>query len=223
MAREIPGFEAIDDDISAAINAFCEEVPSLKEIVIWGLCDGASAASFYAHKDERVTGLILVNPWIRTEQGEAKAYLKHYYFRRLVDKAFWTKVFSGKFEFSSSVRSLLGMCKRIFLRVPEPISENDAEDAFTTEINIKSHQLSLPERFYQGLKAFSNPILLITSGNDLTAAEFLDVINRDKPWRKLSSVDSFHHETLPEADHTFSKRESMDEAIAITLTWLKAY
>src|SRR5262249_52771049 len=39
---EFTGFEAIDLDIAAAIDAFVARCPSLREIVLWGLCDAAS-------------------------------------------------------------------------------------------------------------------------------------------------------------------------------------
>ena len=33
---------------------------------------------FYAATDPRVTGVVLVNPWVRTQVGEARTYLRHY-------------------------------------------------------------------------------------------------------------------------------------------------
>ena len=83
--REQRDFTDVDADLRAAIDAFCARVPSLREVVIWGLCDAASAALFYAQQDERVTGLVLLNPWAHTEDGHAKATLKHYYGARLFD------------------------------------------------------------------------------------------------------------------------------------------
>ena len=74
---EVRSFENIDDDLEVAINKFFKEVPSLKDLVIWGLCDAASAALFYAYQDKRVTGLALLNPWVRTDKGIAKARLKY--------------------------------------------------------------------------------------------------------------------------------------------------
>ena len=57
---EFPGFEDLDADLAAAIDAFFTQVPSLREVVIWGLCDAASAALFYAGSDARVRGLVLL-------------------------------------------------------------------------------------------------------------------------------------------------------------------
>ena len=63
---EFVGFEGVEDDIRAAIDCFFEEVGELRRIALWGLCDGASAAAFYAALDRRVGALILINPWVRS-------------------------------------------------------------------------------------------------------------------------------------------------------------
>ena len=37
---EFRGFEHVEDDIAAAVEAFRSASPGLREIVLWGLCDG---------------------------------------------------------------------------------------------------------------------------------------------------------------------------------------
>ncbi|MDQ3185278.1 MAG: hydrolase 1, exosortase A system-associated, partial [Pseudomonadota bacterium] len=98
-------FEDLEDDLRCAIDGFLDEVPCLNEIVIWGLCDAASAALFYAYQDQRVTGLVLLNPWVRTDEGVANAYLKHYYTTRLFEPQLWSKVWQGHFDYSQAIRS----------------------------------------------------------------------------------------------------------------------
>ncbi len=71
-AGDVGSFESVNDDVRAAVDAFFRQVPELRGVVLWGLCDGASAACFYAPTDARVRGLILLNPWVRTAQGEAQ-------------------------------------------------------------------------------------------------------------------------------------------------------
>jgi alpha-beta hydrolase superfamily lysophospholipase len=72
------------------------------EVVLWGLCDGASAPRMYAPQDARVAGLVLLNPWVRTEEGAARATIKHYYKDRLLDPRLWKKIASGQFEWVRS-------------------------------------------------------------------------------------------------------------------------
>ena len=62
-------FEAASDDIRAAIDAFIARAPYVSSIVLWGLCDAASACMMYAATDARVRGLIVANPWVHTEAG----------------------------------------------------------------------------------------------------------------------------------------------------------
>lgn len=83
------GFERIGADIAAAIAAFLERSPGLERVVLLGLCDAASAILLYAPGDPRVGGLLLLNPWVRSAESEARALVKHYYGRRLLDRAFW--------------------------------------------------------------------------------------------------------------------------------------
>ena len=71
------GFEHVDDDIRAAIDTFKRECPEVEEVVLWGECDASSAILFYAYRDARVKGAVLLNPWVRTEAGEARAARKH--------------------------------------------------------------------------------------------------------------------------------------------------
>src|SRR4030095_1965420 len=57
-------FENVRSDIRCAVNAMCDVLPGMKDVVIWGLCDAASAALLYAHQDARVSGVVLLNPWV---------------------------------------------------------------------------------------------------------------------------------------------------------------
>ena len=55
---EARDFEAVSDDLKAAVDALCQRCPQLQEIVIWGLCDAASAALFLCrpgYSDQRVS------------------------------------------------------------------------------------------------------------------------------------------------------------------------
>ncbi|MFY7949699.1 MAG: hydrolase 1, exosortase A system-associated, partial [Gemmatimonas sp.] len=60
-------FEALDDDLAAAIDALVRACPQAPGVLLWGLCDGASASLLYLRRrpDPRVKGLALANPWVR--------------------------------------------------------------------------------------------------------------------------------------------------------------
>ena len=100
-------FEHAGADIRCAVDRLFASVSGLKDVVIWGLCDAASAALFYAHLDPRVSGVVLLNPWVRTEHGLARVHLRHYYLRRLFQPGLWQKVARGDFNVREAAAALL--------------------------------------------------------------------------------------------------------------------
>jgi exosortase A-associated hydrolase 1 len=211
-------FEDIDSDIRAAIDIFSDSVPELREVVIWGLCDAASAALFYAHTDSRVSGIVLLNPWVRTEAGLAEAYLRHYYWRRLIDPNFWKKVHRGEFNVTTSLRSLLSM-----LTASLGLTKRAPPNGRETPQFSERRNCSLPERMLEGWKLFSGPVLLILSGNDLTAAEFKNLVTSSRKWRKLLRSPRVTRRDLLDADHTFSRQKWRDQVAIWTAEWVKSW
>jgi len=205
------GFEALDADIGAAIDAFFAKCPELTEVVLWGLCDAASAILFYAHRDPRVGGVVLLNPWVRTLEGEARAVLRHYYLRRLAERDFWQRLASGRFRPWESATSLLRLLARRF----------GARTSIGAGNRRNPSDLSLPERMAAGLASYHGPVLLILSGRDLTAREFEDVAAGCEVWRRLLAEDRIWRRDLEPADHTFSRRAWRDILARWTLEWLR--
>ena len=204
-------FTALDADIAAAVDAFIEHTPRLDRVVLWGLCDAASAALFYAWQDPRIAGMVLLNPWARTPAGEARTYLRHYYTRRLMSRAFWQRLLGGRVAWRTSLAALGANLRRSADAAPDPGAATDALPA-----------LSLPERMAAGLERFAGPALFVLSGNDLTAAEFRDAAARSHRWRRLRARDNLAWTELAEADHTFSRRSWRDEVARRTGDWVLA-
>lgn len=200
-------FEHVDDDIRCAIDRFFAAVPGLKEVVIWALCDAASAALMYAHADARVSGLVLLNPWVRTTQGLARVHLKHYYVRRLFQASLWQKLARGEFDFRGAASALRGIVV-------------DALGARGT--GSPQGEESFLERMERGLRDFRGEVLLILSGNDLTAQEFKDFVASSKRWQDLLAREGISRRDLPEANHTFARRDWRDQVERWTEAWVKA-
>lgn len=218
---ELKGFEHISQDITAAIDTFYKEVPSIEKVVIWGLCDAASAAAFYSPGDQRVEGLVLLNPWVRSEQGAAKAYLKHYYIKRLFTLSFWDKVLKGKFDVSGSLQSLFTMM--VQSRSSGKVCDDNETPVERTKIDSSPVTAGLSSRLFHALKGFKGKVLFVLSENDLTAAEFKESVKQSKPFSRLISESRFTTKHLLQADHTFSKREWRDSVIRFTLVWLASW
>jgi exosortase A-associated hydrolase 1 len=197
-------FEAIGEDIRAAVDAFLARAPRLTKVVLWGLCDAASAACFYAASDPRVAGIVLLNPWVRTDASEASTYLRHYYFRRLLEPAFWRKVVRGEFAAGRSARSLGALMKRAFQRPA-------------------NGELPLPDRIAAALARFRGRVLLVLSGKDLTAAEFRDTAARSAVWADALRGNPPATVELPDADHTFSTGPWRRDVAEATRSWMRKW
>ncbi len=203
-------FDSVKDDIRAAIDVLMNAQPSLEKVVLWGLCDAASASLMYAGSDKRVSGLILLNPWVRTEAGEARAYLKHYYIKRFLTKAFWAKVFSGKFNLYASLRSFLSLTKAVRQSSEKLSAANQDDDA-----------RPLPERMLSGLKQFAGQSLVILSGQDLTADQFRDLVASSADWRNTLKQKSVELKNVEEANHTFSSENWRGLVEKMSCEWIK--
>ncbi|HVK56908.1 MAG TPA: hydrolase 1, exosortase A system-associated [Burkholderiales bacterium] len=200
-------FELVEDDIRAAVDAFFREAPQIKSVVIWGLCDAASAALMYAPLDSRVVGLVLANPWVRTPDGLAKTMMKHYYGTRLLQWEFWRKLVTGEVNVLSA---LGGVLRNIFARCARKKENLDATPPF-------------PERMALGLKRFSGHVVFFLSGQDLTAQEFLEMIQRSPRWQDALKRPHIEWRRLDDATHTFSRREWRDRVGHWTIEWIRSW
>ena len=73
-------FEHLTPDISAAIDQVLMQCPQVRQVVLWGLCDGASASLLYLAErngDARIAGLCVLNPWLRSELSLARTQVQH--------------------------------------------------------------------------------------------------------------------------------------------------
>ncbi|WP_027864567.1 hydrolase 1, exosortase A system-associated [Massilia alkalitolerans] len=200
---ETRSFESVDDDLRAAIDAFFAAAPGLREVVLWGLCDGASAAALYARSDRRVAGLVLLNPWVRTDDGLARTTLRHYYRQRLGESSFWRRLLSGRLDLVRSIKSAIGLVRAALA----PASPAPA----------------LPERMHAALAAFGGRVMVVIGGADLTGREFCDLATTTPAWKKLLSGPRVTRHELDGADHTFSRRAWRDQVAAWTSAWVRSW
>ena len=213
-------FETVDRDISAAIDTLFAQVPSLTQVILWGLCDAASAGLFYAHQDKRVAGLVILNPWVRTEAGMARTYMKHYYLQRFLSREFWSKVVRGQFDIKASLRSLNDFINKMRGTSAAPVAGSNG-----SSVQVKaSVPAALPDRMASAWEKFSGPVLLILSvNNDYVADEFRDVAQSSNRWRKLLQRSSTTRKDFPGANHTFSRRDWRDQVAEWTRVWIATH
>lgn len=200
-----PHFEALDDDVQAAIDGAFRRWPHLKRVVLWGLCDGASAALLYCRRrsDPRLGGLCLVNPWLRSEASLARTHVKHYYLERLSKRDFWVKLLSGKVAF----RAATELAANVFRSV-----RSDANGAAVSN----DFRVLMAE----GLRTFNGPVLLCISGDDLTANEFVDGAAAHPAWKGALDRVGIERRDFIHADHTFSVRCERLQMEEVVVNWL---
>lgn len=198
-------FEALDDDIAAAIDALVQRLPGTRRVVLFGLCDGASAALMYIarRRDARVTGLCLLNPWLRSEQTLARTHIRHYYGQRLLQREFWAKLLSGRLAISALTGLLQNL--RASRQAAGASSSADFRSLMAT-----------------GWMSFQGPILLVMSGADLTAHEFDEGARAAPAWSGAFTKPQTERVDVAGADHTFSQsahRLVLDDTM---LRWMHA-
>ncbi len=198
-------FEALHDNISAAIDAFQKKCPNVSRVVLWGLCDAASASLLYldARKDRRVSGVVLLNPWVRAEASLARAHIKHYYGRRLMQAEFWRKVATGRFGLRQAIGGFMGNLRKA---------------AQKTESARSDEALPFQGKMLRGIEGFSGEVLLLLSENDYTAKEFLEVVRKDRAWAAI--LGRLTRKEVGGADHTFSSASWRKEVETLTIDWL---
>ncbi len=258
-------FEAVSADLRAAIDEFFRQVPTLRDVAIWGLCDGASAALFYAAGDPRVAGLALLNPWVRSTASYARTTLRHYYLARLRQGEFWRKLLGGRFDVRAAAASLRQLLQASRAGAPATaggaglaMPSNEAliggarlragagadsnagnargagagagqrqaptpRAAAAADISAPAGAAALPERMLAGLRYFPGKVMFIFSGNDLTAKEFLDMVDSSKHWRRLLAAPRISRHLLADADHTFSRAAWRDEVARLTADWVRSW
>lgn len=197
-------FDSVDEDVRSAIDTLMHEQPGLPGVVLWGLCDGASAAMIYAAQDARVLGLVAANPWVRTDQAEAKAYVRRYYGARLLQRSFWSKLLSLQVDVAGSIMGFFRTLRA---------SRGPGGGAGAPGGDFR-------DRMRGGWSSLRGPSLLLLSDADLTAAQFRALVSGDARWRDLQQRPKVATCVLPGADHTFSTAAAMAASTSAVLKWL---
>lgn len=201
-------FELVSEDIKAAIDAFMIHCPQVRRVVLWGLCDAASASLIYRYQnpDIRLGGFCLLNPWVRSESTLARTQIKHYYGKRLMELEFWRKMLSGRLSIFGALKGFIASL--LSARQAKLAGEGTA---------IRNFQ----EKMEQVLSDVDLPVLLILSGEDYTAKEFLEYAKSSATMSMALAHPKISRCDVPEANHTFSSaiwRAVVEEK---TLAWLR--
>ena len=197
-------FEQITPDIGAAIDTLQRHAPQVRQVVLWGLCDGASAALLYLHErnDERVHALALANPWVRAPLTQARMRVRHYYWQRVQQREFWKKLLGG----GVGVRALRDYARALAISTRRRPAEQVT--------------LTYQARMLAGWRNASVQTLLLLSKDDYTAREFAELSALDPSWRAATASPLVRRQVLDDADHTFSTQVQRALVARLTREWL---
>jgi exosortase A-associated hydrolase 1 len=205
-----PGLDRTED-INAAADAFMRHVPGLKDIVLYGGCDGASAIAISGWRQPNVSGWILNNPFTKNEETQAKVMIKHYYRQRLFSKQLWKKVLRFEFDFREAFSSLAQTLRKASSK--SVASQVPAKDPFDPS-------RPFTERMLEGWKRFDGDVLLLIGGRSLVAKAFDECVAGSKEWQAVTGRPQVHRHVMANADHTFSEPQSRESLFEVLIEWL---
>lgn len=228
-----PGFDHLNGDVRSAIDAFAQQVPGLQRVVLWGLCDGASAACLYAPHDHRVAGLVLLNPWAETAAGSVATRLRHYYVRRLMSGEFWRKLLDGRVDWRHSARALVGTLGRLANRrtkgASAPAAPSTTAPALPAVARASAPASSstgasanLPVEMARCVLRSHVPLYIALSEDDLVARQFEDQALPLPEWDAVQRLQTLETVHLAGADHTLSTPGAKPAIEALTARWVQA-
>jgi len=205
------GFKHISQDLQAAMDTFFQQVPELNEIVLWGGCDAASASLIHGPNRPKISGMILGNPFVHDETTYAKVVIRHYYWQRFRQKAFWKKLLAFKMNPFKAVASALSMLRKSRQVVRGKLPQSEVED------------LPFPVRMLSGARKFNGKILLLMSGLSLVSKEFDELVMSSPEWQMAINRGGVKRVDFPDADQAFSTVAARDQQIAIAAKWLAVF
>lgn len=185
-----PGYRESGSDIAAAVAAFRQSCPRMRNMIGFGLCDGATSLSF-SGASAGLSGLILVNPWfVEAESGAPPAAaIKHHYRKQLLSREGWKKILTGSISYEKLLRGVAKIVKR-------------------------KEQSSLATEMATALAAGKLPVEMILASDDATAVAAADA------WKSVSGkLGGLRTQvTRIESDsHTFARPGDFPALVAATL------
>ncbi|MDN2700699.1 hydrolase 1, exosortase A system-associated [Janthinobacterium sp. SUN100] len=199
-------YRAAGPDIAGALAQFFDAVPALREVALWGLCDGATAAACHAPRDARVKALVLLNPWVRSSAGLARATLRHYYLGRLLQGDFWRKLAKGGLRLGASLASL----RQVAAATRGQAQATQEDDAPAPAL-------------LRALAQFQGKVLLILSGDDLGAREWQALLEGDAAWRAVAARTQWTQAQVDGANHTFASAAWRGAVEQLCARWLQSW
>lgn len=209
---DFKGFEDVEADIRSAIDAFKAQVPGMREIVLWGGCDAASAVLINAYKYPDVSGIAMGNPWVHDTSTSDIVAVQHYR-ERLRDREFWLRLIRLQYNPFPAIATLARRAwRKGFAR---------ASDLPPSTAALDAPGAPFVGRMCNGLLRFKGDVLLLMSGRSLLSREFDELLANDPAWREaLRSPRLVARHDVLDGDQAFSTLAARTEVNDVIQRWL---
>ena len=190
--QDFVGFQYTEPSIAAAMKFLQCKFKIKLNFIFWSLCDGATATALYAAThQEYISGMILCNPLVITEEGLARSLIRHYYRKRIFNKEFLRKLVGFEIDFKSTLKSLWNHFRgaRYFINTKSEYPDNTKK--------------TMPDVVIDSLGIFEKPIRIILSTDDIVASNFQDELKKNKALINDYKRKKIVNHIIQGADHTF--------------------
>jgi uncharacterized protein len=214
---EIGTLEETANDLRGAVDAFISHMPGLQQVVLWGLCGGATDAILYAPADPRVAGLVLANPWSFDVRLRTLTMWHHKISLQSSKLMNWIR---------SAYRPGAASASGIRDRLEPELNLADGPEVGRTAVHrayCSYRAGDLSKRLVSNLAKFEGEVLFIFSGGDPGSRLFKRVASMSLRWRRLLSAPRVQTRDLPDANHSLRRPEWRAQAAEWTLDWLKTF
>jgi pimeloyl-ACP methyl ester carboxylesterase len=197
--------ESSIQEVRAAMDSM-QESRGIDRFVLIGLCSGAVTAFNAAGVDERVAGVVMINPqgfdlnpeWNNYIAGRGDA--RRYWSRSLFSPASWWKAVTGRVDY----RRLVGVLWR---QVSGPGRARDVVSSVVSRVGTELQQL---------MKREVRTLLVCSEGDD--GIEYMNVILQQDV-RTMPAAAHFSVEILPGADHSLTLLGSQRQVVEVVRAW----
>lgn len=175
------------------------------QVVLVGLCSGADQSVFYAGRDPRVVGAVLIDPSVPRTR---RFYLNHYG-RRMLRARSWVNVLSGRHEMFRAARGAPDM-------VTQASSAMDA--AMAAQIDAPETR-ALLEQAYQGAVDQGVRMLVACTADRETRLNYREQLLEALP--NVRFGDRLQLEWFAGADHTFTMEAERSALLGLIVQWMR--
>lgn len=210
---EFQGFRSVEPDLRAAINELKLQLPGLKNVILWGGCNAASAIMILAHKLPEINGIVVSNPFLGEHNLGQQAKLLHFY-SRIKQKSFWRKLLSGKYDLRLYLKSIISSSKE-----KSAIKTKQSENVSSPK-PAENKPVKTLDAMLDGMTKYPGHCLLLLSDRSIQSNEFKALLKSSKPWRKLFKRPNTSIVNVQNTDQNFSSLHSQQQLRQLTYDWI---